>query len=288
MSEFEVTRVGSSSESNRRKTTGINRPRKENDKVFFGLDSHEWHLVIYAALGSMICFFLTDWADSHAPEYYQIEYRSDSKLIFPLPAVLNFVFLFLIFRRMKPVKASNTAIAPILATLTISITWPVGYLGFNLTTVHLIIPFFHIMLAAVVGSTSRIYYVSRHYDDQMPLNQAIREYETRIKLFGDFLQAITILLVSGGLLLMLSFTSEFGTVYLIPGTIKYWVVGTAISLIYLVYGAFCVFLITLWTIAGLLNECITGKERVENNKIKAIVKALEKIAKHYEKDEKDE
>lgn len=288
MSELQLTRVGYSSESNRRKTVGINRPRKENDKVFFGLDSNEWHLVIYAALGSMICFFLSDWVDSHVPEHYQTEYRSDSKWIFPLPAVLNFVFLFLIFRRMKPMKASNATIAPILATLTVSITWLVGYLGFNLTTVHLIIPFFHIMLAAVVGSTSRIYYVSRHYDAQMPLDQAIREYRTRIKLFGDFLQAITILLVSGGLLVMLSFTSEFGAVYLTPGTIKYWVVGTAILLVYLVYGACCIFLITLLTIAGLLNECIARKERVENNKIKAIGKALERIAKHYGEDEKNE
>jgi len=232
-----------------------------------GVDIYQWHMISYAALGSIVFFFVNDWVDSHAPIYYHNEYLSllglPTRVLMAMPGVLNFLLLFVIFRKLDPkAKASSMMVAPVLAALTVSTTQFVGFLGFSMKTMHLPLVIVHILLAGVIGFSAWTHYNSLYALPKLDSASAEEERKTRITLFGSLLQSTTVLLVSGGIVTILTIASNIEVVGLVAETKGWWPIGIVIMLTYLAYGAYCLFLIRwLATTGELMQYAVSKKTR---------------------------
>jgi hypothetical protein len=234
-----------------------------------GVDIYQWHIISYAALGSIVCFFVNDWIDSHALTYYHTEYLSlfglPTRVLMALPGILNLLLLFAIFRKIDPkAKASSTTAAPVLAALTVSSTQFVGFLGFSMKTMHLPLVIVHILIAGIIGFSAWTHYNSLYALPRLDAASAEEERKTRITLFGSLLQSTTVLLVSGGIVTILTIASNIDVVGLVPETRGWWPIGIVILLTYLAYGAYCLFLIRWLATTGELMQYAISKKTMSD------------------------
>jgi hypothetical protein len=103
-------------------------------------------------------------------------------------------------------------------------------------TMHLPLVIVHILIAGIIGFSAWTHYNSLYALPRLDPDKVEEERKTRITLFGCLLQSTTVLLVSGGIVTILTIASNIEVVGLVSETKGWWPIGIVIILTYLAHG----------------------------------------------------
>ena len=223
------------------------------------IDLYSICLAVYASFGSVFFFFVLRWVHLQDPKNFNLLYIDrwgcPHGLYFLVSAIAIFVSLLAV---LSLEKKSYRTIA-VLTSITIVTAQLLGCLGYGRPIISIFV--LHFSLAGIVGISAGERCYIFQFSDAKYIDLEI-EYKEHLKLFGDLLNNLTLITISGGAVITLAFFTYLDKIPLNPLEKPLWPWCIELMFFYLIFGVYALFLTRYyWNITYLKEQMMKMRKR---------------------------